>query len=67
MVERLNSTEVPLDAFLERLAKTPPVRVPGTAVFMTARPEGAPNAWRATNFFSIPVDRVVEIGIQLEI
>ena len=42
VVERLNSTEVPLDAFFERLAQTPPVRVPGTAVFMTARPEGAP-------------------------
>ena len=25
------------------------------------------NARRATNFFKIPVDRVVEIGIQLEI
>jgi KUP system potassium uptake protein len=25
------------------------------------------NARRATNFFNIPVDRVVEIGIQLEI
>ena len=42
VVERLNSTEVPLDAFFERLAQTPPVRVPGTAVFMTARPDGAP-------------------------
>jgi KUP system potassium uptake protein len=42
VVERLNATEVSLDAFFAQLAKTPPVRVPGTAVFMTARPEGAP-------------------------
>jgi KUP system potassium uptake protein len=42
VVERLNASEVSLDAFFKQLAKTPPVRVPGTAVFMTARPEGAP-------------------------
>jgi KUP system potassium uptake protein len=42
VVERLNATEVSLDAFFKRLKDTPPVRVPGTAVFMTARPEGAP-------------------------
>ena len=42
VVERLNAAEVSLDAFFKQLAKTPPVRVPGTAVFMTARPEGAP-------------------------
>jgi KUP system potassium uptake protein len=33
---------VSLETFFKRLAQTPPVRVPGTAVFMTARPEGAP-------------------------
>ena len=42
VVERLNATEVSLDTFFKQLAQTPPVRVPGTAVFMTARPEGAP-------------------------
>jgi KUP system potassium uptake protein len=42
VVERLNATEVSLEAFFKRLADTKPVRVPGTAVFMTARPEGAP-------------------------
>ena len=42
VVERLHASEVSLDAFFKRLAETPPVRVPGTAVFMTARPEGAP-------------------------
>jgi KUP system potassium uptake protein len=42
VVERLHAAEVPLDAFFRRIKEQPPVRVPGTAVFMTARPEGAP-------------------------
>ena len=42
VVERLHATEVPLDVFFRRLASQPPVRVSGTAVFMTARSEGAP-------------------------
>jgi KUP system potassium uptake protein len=42
VVERLHASEVSLDTFFERLALHPPVRVSGTAVFMTARPEGAP-------------------------
>jgi len=32
----------PIDAFLAQLATRPPVRVPGTAIFMTARDEGVP-------------------------
>jgi KUP system potassium uptake protein len=42
VVQRLHESEVSLDAFFKQLAENPPVRVPGTAVFMTARPEGAP-------------------------
>jgi len=42
VVERLHATEVALEVFFKQLAAKPPVRVPGTAVFMTARPEGAP-------------------------
>jgi KUP system potassium uptake protein len=42
VVERLHATEVPLEGFFHELARHPPVRVPGTAVFMTARSEGAP-------------------------
>jgi KUP system potassium uptake protein len=33
---------LPVDAFLESLAKSPPVRVRGTAVFMTSTPGGVP-------------------------
>jgi KUP system potassium uptake protein len=35
-------TEIPLSRFFESVRAKPPVRVPGTAIFMTARPEGAP-------------------------
>jgi KUP system potassium uptake protein len=42
VAERLRMAEVPLDAFFHEIAAHPPVRVPGTAVFMTARPQGAP-------------------------
>jgi len=42
VAERLSAAEVPLDSFLASLAAHPPARVPGTAIFMTARPQGAP-------------------------
>ena len=42
VAERLSAAEVPLDSFLALLAAHPPARVPGTAIFMTARPQGAP-------------------------
>jgi KUP system potassium uptake protein len=42
VVERLRATEVPLNAFFRDFTAKPPLRVSGTAVFMTARPEGAP-------------------------
>jgi KUP system potassium uptake protein len=42
VVERLRAAEVPLTEFFQQIAAKPPVRVSGTAVFMTARPEGAP-------------------------
>jgi KUP system potassium uptake protein len=36
------STAMPLDAFLTSIGRNPPVRVRGTAVFMTSTPEGVP-------------------------
>jgi KUP system potassium uptake protein len=42
VVERLRTTEVPLTDFFRDFTARPPLRVSGTAVFMTARPEGAP-------------------------
>ncbi len=43
VAQRLAETEVPLSTLLRRAwSAKPPVRVPGTGIFMTARPEGAP-------------------------
>jgi KUP system potassium uptake protein len=42
--ERLAARAVPLDIFLATVRTTRPIRVPGTAVFMTAQPQGTPPA-----------------------
>jgi KUP system potassium uptake protein len=44
VAERLATRSEPLDQFMARIAETPPARVPGTAVFMTAQPRGTPPA-----------------------
>jgi KUP system potassium uptake protein len=41
---RLAARAVPLEDFLKSVAEKRPARVPGTAVFMTAQPRGAPPA-----------------------
>jgi KUP system potassium uptake protein len=42
VTNHLATSVVPVDAFIQTLRERPPVRVPGTAVFMTARAEGIP-------------------------
>ena len=42
--EKLSSDSVTLEFLVEKLAKKPPVQVPGTAVFLTADPSIAPPA-----------------------
>jgi KUP system potassium uptake protein len=44
MAERLTIRALSLEGFLAGIATAPPVRVPGTAVFMTAQPTGTPQA-----------------------
>jgi KUP system potassium uptake protein len=44
LAERLTARALPLEDFVARVAASPPVRVPGTAVFMTAQPRGTPPA-----------------------
>jgi KUP system potassium uptake protein len=41
---RLTARALPIEDFLARIVQTQPARVPGTAVFMTAQPRGAPPA-----------------------
>jgi KUP system potassium uptake protein len=44
VAERLMARAIPLEAFMAGIAENPPVRVRGTAVFMTAQPTGTPAA-----------------------
>ena len=44
LAERLTERAIPLKEFMDRVIPTAPLRVPGTAVFMTAQPQGTPPA-----------------------
>jgi len=44
LLARLKKSSVPLESFLESLLKTPPARVPGTAVFLSSTPNAVPHA-----------------------
>jgi KUP system potassium uptake protein len=44
VAERLVARAIPIDHFLAAITAAPPIRVPGTAVFMTAQPKGIPPA-----------------------
>jgi KUP system potassium uptake protein len=44
VAERLIARAIPIDHFLEVIKAAPPIRVSGTAVFMTAQPRGIPPA-----------------------
>jgi KUP system potassium uptake protein len=44
LFDRLRAGSVPLEPFLKSLFTAPPVRVPGTSVFLTATPDATPHA-----------------------
>src|SRR5262245_9754124 len=44
VAERLTARAVPLEDFIATVVAAQPIRVPGTAVFMTAQPTGTPPA-----------------------
>jgi KUP system potassium uptake protein len=44
LLERLSAETMPIDLFIESIAANPPMRVPGTAVFLTSTPNRAPHA-----------------------
>lgn len=44
VVQQLSAVAIPLDAFIPSLLSSPPVRVPGTAIFMTSERKGVPSA-----------------------
>jgi len=44
LLAQLKQSSVPLDMFLKSLFKSPPIRIPGTAVFLTSTPGAVPHA-----------------------
>ena len=48
VAQRLTARAVPLEDFMAQVAASHPARVPGTAVFMTAQPQGTPPALAQT-------------------
>nr|AWH61883.1 kup system potassium uptake protein [Zoogloea resiniphila] len=44
LTERMRVDTMPLDLFIQSMFHDPPIRVPGTGVFMTTAPDGVPRA-----------------------
>lgn len=66
LFQRLRSSSVPLDALLPSLFISPPLRVPGTAVFLTATPEATPHALlHNLNHNKVLHERVVFLTVEV--
>ena len=66
MFSRLRSSSVPLEPFLDSLLRDPPLRVPGTAVFLTATPEATPHALlHNLNHNKVLHERVVFLTVEI--
>jgi len=63
---RLNEQSLPLLPFLQSLFKSPPNRVPGTAVFLTATPDATPHALlHNLNHNKVLHERVVFLTVEV--
>ncbi len=66
MFRRLRASSVPLKGFLASLFLSPPERVPGTAVFLTATPEATPLAlMHNLNHNKVLHERVVFLTVEI--
>jgi KUP system potassium uptake protein len=66
MFARLNEASVPLQPFLKSLFADPPMRVPGTAVFLTATPDATPHALlHNLNHNKVLHERVVFLTVEI--
>ena len=65
LYRQLRSSSVPLEAFLRSLLAEPLVRVPGTALFLTATPEVAPHALlHSLKHYKVLHERVVFLTVE---
>jgi KUP system potassium uptake protein len=66
LYRRLKEQSVPLMPFLESLFVTPPQRVPGTAIFLTATPDATPHALlHNLNHNKVLHERVVFLTVEV--
>jgi KUP system potassium uptake protein len=64
LFERLRAASVPLPPFLRSIFLAPPLRVPGTAVFLTATPESTPHALlHSLKHYKVLHERVVFLTV----
>jgi KUP system potassium uptake protein len=67
LVQRLQSSAIPLDPFLSSLFSDPPTRVPGTAIFMAADEGAVPHALlHNLSHNKVIHQRVVFLGVSIE-
>jgi KUP system potassium uptake protein len=66
LFKRLSSSSVPIDILLPSLFIAPPLRVPGTAIFLTATPEATPHALlHNLNHNKVLHERVVFLNVEV--
>jgi KUP system potassium uptake protein len=66
VLARVRQSSVPLDRLLESLMREPPVRVPGTAVFLTSTPNATPPALlHNLNHNKVLHERVVFLTVEV--
>jgi KUP system potassium uptake protein len=67
LFKRLQISDAPLEQFLDSLFRAPPLRVPGTAVFLTATPEAVPHALlHNLNHNKVLHERVVFLTVEVK-
>jgi KUP system potassium uptake protein len=67
LLERLRPGAIPVAPFIKSITDHPPVRVPGTAVFLTASQEGVPHAMlHNLNHNKVLHERVVLLTVRSE-
>jgi KUP system potassium uptake protein len=65
--ERLEKSMMPLDTFVRKIAEKPPVRVSGTAVFMSGNPNGTPPMLlRHLELSQVLHERVILLTVHVE-
>jgi KUP system potassium uptake protein len=65
LYERLRAESVPIEPFIKSLFLAPPQRIPGTAVFLTAQADAAPNALlHSLKHYKVLHERVVFLTVE---